>query len=176
MDALTQNARLHPGVGAYYEMRDYYNLLTEEEIRGNPDMICAMSMLRSMTFEPEESEKWYEALKEYIQRMDRRDSDYRDGRNGCVPPGTRPGAFDEGRGPRSAGRRSAMPPPDAGSGRWYSARTPAWRKSEKWYEALKEYIQRMDRRDSDYRRVLGLQSYLELGLPHRGTDGLTAAP
>ncbi len=98
MDALAQNARLHPGVGAYYEMRDYYNLLTEEEIRGNPDMICAMSMLRSMTFEPEESEKWYEALKEYIQRMD------------C--------------------------------------------------------------RDSDYRRILGLQSYLEIGLPHRGTGGL----
>ena len=99
MDALAQNARLHPGVGAYYEMRDYYNLLTEEEIRGNPDMICAMSMLRSMTFEPEESEKWYEALKEYIQRM--------------------------------------------------------------------------DRRDSDYRRILGLQSYLEIVLPHRGTGGLT---
>ncbi len=99
MDALAQNARLHPGVGAYYEMRDYYNLLTEEEILGNPDMICAMSMLRSMTFEPEESEKWYEAMKEYIQRM--------------------------------------------------------------------------DRRDSDYRRILGLQFYLEIGLPHRGTVGLT---
>lgn len=98
MDALAQNARLHPGTGAYYEMRDYYNLLTEEEIRGNPDMICAMSMLCSMTFEPE--------------------------------------------------------------------------KSEMWYEALKEYIQHMDRRDSDYRRVLGLQSYLEIGLPHRGTSGL----
>ena len=42
-------------------------------------------------------------------------------------------------------------------------------KSEMWYEALKEYIQHMDRRDSDYRRVLGLQSYLEIGLPHRGT-------
>ena len=99
MDALTQNARLHPGVGAYYEMRDYYNLLTEKEIRSNPDMICAMSMLRSMTFEPEDSERWYEALKDYIQHM--------------------------------------------------------------------------DRRDSDYRRVLGLQSYLEIGLPHRGTGGLT---
>lgn len=99
MDALAQNARLHPGVGTYYEMRDYYNLLTEEEILGNPDMICAMSMLRSMTFEPEESEKWYEAMKEYIQRM--------------------------------------------------------------------------DRRDSDYRRILGLQFYLEIGLPHRGTVGLT---
>ncbi len=98
MDALAQNARLHPGVGAYYEMRDYYNLLTEEEICGNPDMICAMSMLRSMTFEPEESERWYEALKEYIRRM--------------------------------------------------------------------------DRGDSDYRRVCGLQSYLEIALPHRGTEGL----
>ena len=99
MDTLTQNARLHPGIGAYYEMQDYYNLLTEEEIRGNPDIICAMSMLRSMTFEPEESEKWYGTLKAYIQRM--------------------------------------------------------------------------DHQDSDYRRVLGLQSYLEIALPHRGTGGLT---
>ena len=98
ISALAQNARLHPGTGAYYEMRDYYNRLTEEEIRGNPDMICAMSMLRSMTFEPEESEKWYEVLKEYIRHM--------------------------------------------------------------------------DRGDSDYRRVCGLQSYLEIGLPHRGTEGL----
>lgn len=98
IDALTQNARLHPGTGAYYEMRDYYNLLTEEEICGSPDMICAMSMLRSMTFEPEESEKWYEVLKEYIQHM--------------------------------------------------------------------------DRQDAEYKRVRGLQSYLEIGLPHRGTAGL----
>lgn len=76
IDALAQNARLHPGAGAYYQMRDYYDLLTEEEIRGNPDMICAMSMLRSMTFEPEESERWYEVLKEYIRCMDRRDSGF----------------------------------------------------------------------------------------------------
>lgn len=73
---LTQNARLHPGVGTYYEMRDYYNQLTEDEIRGSPDMICAMSMLRSMTFEPEESEKWYRALKDYVRGMDPRDGDY----------------------------------------------------------------------------------------------------
>ena len=96
---LAQNARLHPGVGAYYEMREYYDLLTEEEIRSDPDLICAMSMLRSMTFQPEESEKWYEALKDYIRRM--------------------------------------------------------------------------DRRGGEYRRILGLQFYLEIGLPHRGTGGLT---
>lgn len=99
IDALTRNARLHPGAGAYYEMRDFYNSLTEEEIRSSPDLICAMSILRSMTFEPEESEKWYELLKEYIRRM--------------------------------------------------------------------------DRRDSEYKRVRGLQSYLEISLPHRGTTGLT---
>jgi len=99
IDTLTRNARLHPGAGAYYEMRDYYNQLTEDEIRSSPDIICAMSMLRSMTFEPEEAEKWYEVLKEYIRNM--------------------------------------------------------------------------DRRDGDYKRVRGLQSYLEIALPHRGTAGLS---
>ncbi|MDE7260843.1 MAG: LuxR C-terminal-related transcriptional regulator [Oscillospiraceae bacterium] len=77
IDVLSQNARLHPGVGAYYEMRDYYNTLTEEEIRDSPDMICAMSLLRSMTFDPEDSEKWYELLKEYIRHMDRQDSEFK---------------------------------------------------------------------------------------------------
>jgi len=77
IDALAQNARLHPGTGAYYEMRDYYNQLTENEIRGSPDMICAMSMLRSMTFDPEGSEKWFKVLKEYVRDMDHQDSDYR---------------------------------------------------------------------------------------------------
>jgi len=77
IEALAQNARLHPGTGAYYEMRDYYNQLTEDEIRGSPDMICAMSMLRSMTFDPEGSEKWFKVLKEYVQGMSRQDSDYR---------------------------------------------------------------------------------------------------
>lgn len=77
LDTLTQNARQHPGAGACYALRDDYDLLTEQEIRANPDLICAMSMLRSMTCAPEESEKWYDALKEYIRRMDRRDGDYR---------------------------------------------------------------------------------------------------
>lgn len=77
IDTLTRNARLHPGMGAYYEMRDYYHTLTGEEIQSSPDLICAMSILCSMTFEPEESEKWYELLKEYIRRMDRRDSEFK---------------------------------------------------------------------------------------------------
>lgn len=67
---LSENAKLHPGLGAYYEMRDYYNLLTEEEIKGSPDLICAMSMLCSMTFEMELSEKWYGELERYAQTLD----------------------------------------------------------------------------------------------------------
>jgi len=74
--ALVQNARLHPGARACWEMRDYYNQLTEEEARSSPDVICAMSMLRSMTFDPEGAEKWYKVLKEHVRSMDRRDSDY----------------------------------------------------------------------------------------------------
>jgi len=77
IDALAQNARLHPGAGAYYEMRPYYNQLTEDEIRSSPDMICAMSMLCSMTFDPEGAEKWFKVLKEYVRSMSRQDSDYR---------------------------------------------------------------------------------------------------
>lgn len=77
VDTLAQCARLHLATGAYGEVRDYYNLLTEEEIRRSPDLICAMSMLRSMTAAPEDAERWYEELKAYIRRMDRRDGSYR---------------------------------------------------------------------------------------------------
>lgn len=77
LDILSQHALRHGGIGACYEMKDYYDLLTEDEIRSSPDLICAMSILRSMTFRPEESEKWYEALKTYIRRMDRHDGEYR---------------------------------------------------------------------------------------------------
>ncbi len=76
LEILLQTARRHPGAGACYEMRDYYDLLTDEEIRSFPDLICAMSMLRSMTFETEESERWYAVLKEHVRSMDPRDSDY----------------------------------------------------------------------------------------------------
>ncbi len=77
LDILSQNARRYLGTGACYAIRDYYDLLTEDELRSSPDMICTMSMLRSMAFRPEESEKWYEALKLYIRHMDRHGGEYR---------------------------------------------------------------------------------------------------
>lgn len=75
LDLLAQNARLHPG--ACWELREEYDQLSEEEIGTSPDLLCAMSVLRSMAFAPEESERWYRALTEHIRRMDRRDGDYK---------------------------------------------------------------------------------------------------
>lgn len=76
MKALIHNARCHPGTGAYYEMRDYYLQLTEKEILSSPELICAMAMLCSMTFDGAGAERWTAALKTLYERMDRQDPDY----------------------------------------------------------------------------------------------------
>lgn len=75
LDLLIQTARQRPDAGACRALRDCAGRLGEEEILQSPDLMCAMSMLRSMTLEPEESERWYEALNGYLGRMDRRDED-----------------------------------------------------------------------------------------------------
>lgn len=76
LDALTRSARLQLQTGSYDAVRDYCHLLTEEEIRRSPDLLCAMSLLHSASSRPEEAEIWYERLQEFIRRMDRRDGDY----------------------------------------------------------------------------------------------------
>lgn len=77
LDLLARTARLRPGIEACRGLRDCAGLLAEEDILQFPDLICAMSLLRSMTLEPEESERWYEALSRYLQHMDPRDGDYK---------------------------------------------------------------------------------------------------
>ncbi len=62
---LIQNARKHPGNGSYYQLRKYYMELPEDIIKENPVLMCGMSMLNSIMFHPEESEKWYRILQEY---------------------------------------------------------------------------------------------------------------
>ncbi len=77
LDLLIQTARQRPDTRACRALRDCAGRLREEDVLQCPDLICAMSMLQSMSLEPEESERWYEALKEYLGRMDRRDKDYK---------------------------------------------------------------------------------------------------
>jgi LuxR family maltose regulon positive regulatory protein len=64
-DLLIQNAQRHPGRGHYYEMKDYYMALPEDVIKESPVLMCGMSMLHSIMFQPEQAEKWYQALEEY---------------------------------------------------------------------------------------------------------------
>lgn len=59
---LIRNAHLTPGNGYYFEMRQFYLRLTEEEISGNVVLMAGMSMLYSLLLQPEKSELWYNRL------------------------------------------------------------------------------------------------------------------
>ncbi len=60
---LIENARINPGSGHLYELRKYYLSLPEEMICKNLELIAGMSMLHSILLNPQESERWYEILK-----------------------------------------------------------------------------------------------------------------
>lgn len=61
---LISNARKNPASGHYYELQEYYLSLPEEKIRESMELMAGMSMLQSMLLNIEESERWYEELKQ----------------------------------------------------------------------------------------------------------------
>ena len=61
---LISNARENPASGYYYELRQYYLSLPEEKIRESVELMAGMSMLQAMLLNIEESEHWYEELKQ----------------------------------------------------------------------------------------------------------------
>ncbi len=67
-DLLIRNARKHPGVGYYFEMRKYYFQLDEADIEKSVVLMTGMSMLYSCMMDEEKSEYWYGKLKEYSQK------------------------------------------------------------------------------------------------------------
>jgi len=72
-ELLVEHSKRHPGNGAYYQLRDYYRSLPEEEVLASPELMSGMSILCSLTFDVEGSEKWYAALRAYADSLDRRD-------------------------------------------------------------------------------------------------------
>lgn len=62
---LIRNARLTPGSGYYFQMRQFYLRLSEEEIAGSVVLMAGMSMLYSLLLQPEESERWYNRLQDF---------------------------------------------------------------------------------------------------------------
>jgi len=67
VDLLVDNARIAPGKGYFYELKNYYLQLEDDEVLGNPFLMEAMCMLQSLLLNPEESERWYTALAEYAK-------------------------------------------------------------------------------------------------------------
>jgi len=76
-EILVEHSKQHPGHGVYFQLRKYYRSLPESEILASPELMCGMSILCSLTFEVEESEKWYNSLKAYADSLSRRSPDYK---------------------------------------------------------------------------------------------------
>ncbi len=76
-ELLVEHSKQHPGNGTYYQLRAYYQSLPEAEILAFPELMSAMSILCSLTFDVEGSEKWYAALKAYADGLSRRAPDYK---------------------------------------------------------------------------------------------------
>ncbi|MCI7131646.1 MAG: LuxR C-terminal-related transcriptional regulator [Lachnospiraceae bacterium] len=64
---LIENMRRNPSTGQYFELRHYYLSLSEDKIRESVELMAGMSMLQSMLFNEEESERWYQELSSYAK-------------------------------------------------------------------------------------------------------------
>lgn len=67
-ELLIRNSRKNPETGYFIEMRKYYLMLPDEDIRSNAYLMSAMSMLYSMLLDFDKSEYWYNELKAYKNR------------------------------------------------------------------------------------------------------------
>lgn len=79
-ELLVEHSRRHPGHGAYYQLRNYYRSLPEQEILASPELMSGMSILCSLTFDVEGSERWYTALKTYADGLSRRNPERKSAR------------------------------------------------------------------------------------------------
>lgn len=67
-ELLIRNSRKNPETGYFIEMREYYLMLSDEDIRSDAYLMSAMSMLYSMFLDFDKSEYWYNELKAYKNR------------------------------------------------------------------------------------------------------------
>ena len=65
-DMLVRNAKLNPEMGYFYEMREYYLMLSDKDIESEPWLMISMSLLYSVMMNVEKSEFWYGKLEERL--------------------------------------------------------------------------------------------------------------
>ena len=73
-ELLIRNAELHPGMGHYAEMEQYYRALPEAEILASPSLMQGMSMLCALSADYDGSEHWYGCLKQFVERCGKEDA------------------------------------------------------------------------------------------------------
>ena len=73
-ELLIRNAELHPGMGHYAEMEQYYRALPEAEILASPSLMQGMSMLCALSADYDGSEHWYGRLKQFVERCGKEDA------------------------------------------------------------------------------------------------------
>ncbi len=69
-EILIQNAQNHPGNGQFYKLREYYFALPREVTEKSPDLLCALSMLWSVTGNGEKSEEYYDLLSRLSEKAE----------------------------------------------------------------------------------------------------------
>lgn len=66
-ELLIRNSEKNPSTAKFFENRNYYRLLTGEEIKSSPALMCGMSMLESILRNPKQSNRWRDQLREYYK-------------------------------------------------------------------------------------------------------------
>ena len=80
-ELLIRNAELHPGMGHYAEMEQYYRALQEAEILASPSLMQGMSMLCALAADYEGSENWYRELQKFSEQRGKQDAAGRQARS-----------------------------------------------------------------------------------------------
>ena len=73
-ELLIRNAELHPGMGHYAEMAQYYRALPEDEILASPPLMQGMSMLCALAADYKSSERWYQELRKFSEQRGKQDA------------------------------------------------------------------------------------------------------
>ncbi len=73
-ELLIRNAELHPGMGHYAEMEQYYRALPEDEILASPSLMQGMSMLCALAADYKGSERWYQELRKFSEQRGKQDA------------------------------------------------------------------------------------------------------
>lgn len=72
---LTQRLRAACDTDSLYALRDYYHMLTCEELTASPYLMCGISLLCALERDRERSDYWYAALCQYVEEMDEFEAD-----------------------------------------------------------------------------------------------------